>query len=35
MVFMFPWMAAATLPIAILLVLGTLARGRFAGRGVA
>lgn len=28
MVFMFPWMAGATLPIAILLILGTLARGR-------
>ena len=28
MVFMFPWMAGATLPIAILLILGTMARGR-------
>lgn len=28
MVFMFPWMAGATLPIAIGLVLGTMARGR-------
>lgn len=27
-VFMFPWMAAATLPLAILLILGTMARGR-------
>lgn len=28
MVFMFPWMAGATLPLALVLIVGTLARGR-------